>query len=108
MIPKRGDIVWVNFNPTQGHEQTGRRPALVLSNTRYNTATGMMIACPITGHVKGYPLEVPLPDGLKTKGVVLANQVKALDWQTRGFTPIESATDDLLENVLAVLEALLR
>ncbi len=107
-VPERGDIVWVSFNPQIGHEQSGRRPALVLSNTRYNAVTGMLIACPITSQVKGYPLEVPLPDGLKTSGVVLANQVKALDWQARGVTVIEQAPDELVNDVVDILETLLR
>jgi mRNA interferase MazF len=82
-IPRRGDAVWLNFNPQSGHEQAGRRPALVLSPEEYNRKTGLAIFCPITSQVKGYPFEVKLPAGLPVNGVVLADQVKSLDWQVR-------------------------
>ena len=107
MTPERGELVWIDFNPTQGHEQAGRRPALVLSHTRYNSRTGLMLACPITSQIKGYPLEVVLPDGLKTKGSVLADQIKAMDWRTRGFRRIEAVPEELLEDVINVLETLM-
>lgn len=105
--PKRGSIVKLNFNPQQGHEQMGYRPALVVSNSRYNAATGLMVACPITSKAKGYGLEVALPDGLETVGVVLVNQVKALDWQARGFNVVEQAPPEVMEEVLEKLIALL-
>jgi len=82
-VPRRGDAVWLNFNPQSGHEQAGRRPALVLSPEEYNRKTGLAIFCPITSQVKGYPFEVKLPAGLTVTGVVLADQVKSLDWQVR-------------------------
>jgi mRNA interferase MazF len=82
-IPRRGDAVWLNFNPQSGHEQAGRRPALVLSPEEYNRKTGLAVFCPITSQVKGYPFEVKLPAGLPVTGVVLADQVKSLDWQVR-------------------------
>jgi mRNA interferase MazF len=82
-VPRRGDAVWLNFNPQSGHEQAGRRPALVLSPEEYNRKTGLAVFCPITSHVKGYPFEVKLPAGLPVTGVVLADQVKSLDWQVR-------------------------
>lgn len=75
--------MWLNFNPQSGHEQAGRRPALVLSPEEYNRKTGLAIFCPITSQVKGYPFEVKLPAGLTVTGVVLADQVKSLDWQVR-------------------------
>ena len=81
--PKRGDIVWLTFTPHAGHEQAGHRPALVLSPGSYNKKVGLALACPITTHVKGYPFEVSLPDGLEVRGVVLADQVKSLDWKAR-------------------------
>jgi mRNA interferase MazF len=84
--PKRGDIVWLMFTPQAGHEQAGRRPALVLSPESYNRKVGLALFCPITGHVKGYPFEVILPDALPVSGVVLADQVKSLDWKTRQAT----------------------
>ena len=79
--PQRGDIVWLNFNPQIGREQTGRRPAVVLSPGSYNGKVGLLLACPITSQVKGYPFEVAIPPGLKIRGVVLSDQVKSLDWR---------------------------
>lgn len=119
--PKRGAIIKLSFNPQLGHEgiakgdtryasnleQSGYRPALVLSNSRYNAATGWMVACPITAQVKGYPLEVLLPTTLQTQGVVLVNRIKALDWQARGYNLIEEAPPEVLEEVLEKVIALL-
>lgn len=82
-VPKRGDIAWITLNPQAGHEQAGRRPVLVLSPASYNVRTGLAIVCPITSQIKGYPFEVRLPEGLEVVGVVLADQVKSLDWQAR-------------------------
>ena len=105
--PKRGDVIRVNFDPRRGHEQAGHRPALVLSNTRYNVSTGMLIACPVTSQVKGYPLEVSLPESLKTSGVVLAHQVKALGWRAREVRVVETAPVGFIEDVLSMLITLL-
>lgn len=82
-IPSRGDIIWVNFTPQAGHEQAGRRPGLVVSPQAYNRKTGLSLVCPITSRPKGYPFEVPLPPAGSVTGVVLADQVKNLDWQAR-------------------------
>ncbi|MFV9504588.1 MAG: endoribonuclease MazF [Oscillochloridaceae bacterium umkhey_bin13] len=82
-IPRRGEIVWLNFTPQIGSEQAGRRPALVLSPGNYNGKVGLAIFCPITNQRKGYPFEVDLPDDLPVTGVVLADQVKSLDWRSR-------------------------
>ncbi len=82
-IPDRGDIVWVDFDPQAGHEQAGRRPALIVSPQSYNQKVGLMLLCPITTQRKGYPFEVPLPKGLKVAGVVLADQIKSMDWHAR-------------------------
>ena len=81
--PKRGDIVWLTFTPQVGHEQAGYRPALILSPGLYNKKVGLALACPITTQVKSYPFEVPIPKGLEVSGVVLADQVKSLDWKAR-------------------------
>ena len=81
--PKRGDIVWLTFTPHAGHEQAGHRPALILSPELYNKKVGLALACPITSRVKGYPFEVPIPPGLDIAGIVLADQVKSLDWKAR-------------------------
>lgn len=82
-IPDNGDIIWITFNPQAGHEQAGRRPALVLSPAAYNGKVGLAILCPITSQIKGYPFEVILPDGLEINGAVLSDQVKSLDWKAR-------------------------
>ncbi len=87
-VPKRGDAVWLTFDPQAGHEQAGRRPAVVLSPEAYNRKAGLAVFCPITTQKKGYPFEVDLPAGLRVSGVVLADQVKSLDWRAREATLI--------------------
>ena len=82
-VPQRGDIVWLSFQPQTGREQAGRRPALVLSPAAYNAKVGLGLFCPITSRVKGYPFEVAIPPGLAVSGVVLADQVRSLDWRAR-------------------------
>jgi mRNA interferase MazF len=103
-VPRRGDAVWLNFNPQSGHEQAGRRPALVLSPEEYNRKTGLAIFCPITSQVKGYPFEVKLPAGLPVNGVVLADQVKSFDWQMREAALIKKLPAQV---VIATTELLL-
>src|SRR6266536_1735254 len=83
-VPRRGDIVWIDFDPQTGREQAGHRPAVVLSDTAYNARTGLAVVCPITRQAKGYTHEVSVPAGLPVTGVVLCDQIKSLDWQTRG------------------------
>jgi mRNA interferase MazF len=82
-VPGRGDLVWLNFDPQAGHEQAGRRPAVIVSPASYNGKTHLAICCPITSTAKGYPFEVPLPVGLPVRGVVLSDQLKSLDWYAR-------------------------
>lgn len=82
-IPARGELVWLTFNPQAGHEQAGHRPALVVSPEAYNGRVGLALFCPVTSQVKGYPFEVVIPKGLEVRGVVLADQVKSLDWRAR-------------------------
>ena len=82
-VPERGDVVWVDFDPQAGHEQSGRRPALIISPRSYNQKVGLVLLCPITSRRKSYPFETPLPKGLKVEGVVLADQIKSMDWQAR-------------------------
>lgn len=82
-VPERGDVVWITLNPQAGHEQAGRRPAVVLSPAAYNGKVGLAILCPITRQVKGYPFEVQIPQGLAVGGVILTDQVKSLDWRAR-------------------------
>lgn len=97
-IPERGDLIWLNFTPQAGHEQAGKRPAIVISPSSYNSKTNLMIACPITSKIKNYPFEV-LVNGKKISGVVLADQVKSLDWKARKATFIEKATDSVINEI---------
>src|SRR5215218_1725265 len=105
-IPESGEIVWITFNPQAGHEQSGRRPALVLSPSAYNGKVGLAILCPITSQVKGYPFEVQIR-GRRVDGVVLADQVKNLDWRVRDAELVERASDSVVEEVLQKLATLL-
>ena len=82
-VPRQGDIVWLTFEPQAGHEQKGRRPALVLSPAEYNGKVGLALFCPITSQIKGYMFEVRIPAGLAVNGAVLSDQVKSLDWRAR-------------------------
>lgn len=106
-VPRRGDIVWLSFTPQAGHEQAGRRPALVLSPSAYNHKVGLALFCPITSRVKGYPFEVPVPGGLAVTGVVLADQVKSLDWRARHAEFVDRLPDADIAEVLGFVMALL-
>jgi mRNA interferase MazF len=82
-FPDRGDAVWLNFSPKVGHEQSGKRPAVVVSPKSYNKKVGLGLFCPITSQIKGYPFEVGIPAGTSITGVVLSDQIKNLDWRVR-------------------------
>jgi len=106
-IPDRGDVVWIALNPQAGHEQAGRRPAVVVSPRSYNGKVGLALFCPITGRSKGYPFEVGLPSELSVKGVVLADQVKSLDWRARRAELAARLPDDTCDEVIGKLATLL-
>ena len=106
-VPERGDAVWISLDPQAGHEQAGRRPALVLSPATYNGKVGLALLCPITNQAKGYPFEVALPEGLPVSGVVLSDQVKSLDWRTRQASRIGTVPQEITAQVLQRLNALL-
>ena len=106
-IPQCGDVVWITLNPQAGHEQAGRRPAIVLSPRSYNGKTGLAILCPITSQIKGYPFEVLLPAGLPIAGAVLSDQVKSLDWRARNTEFICTLPDEAISEVLQKLIMLL-
>lgn len=106
-VPERGDVVWISMDPQAGHEQAGRRPALVLSPAEYNGKTGLALMCPITSQVKGYPFEVLIPEGHAVTGAVLADQVKNLDWRARKVTKFSRLPNHVLVQVLARLVALM-
>jgi mRNA interferase MazF len=105
-IPERGDIVWLNFTPQTGHEQRGKRPALILSPKIYNEKTSLCICLPITSKVKGYPFEVALPEDLEVRGVVLSDQVKNLDYRAREAVLICRAPKDIVVSVQKNVAAL--
>ena len=102
-VPKRGDLVWLTFDPQAGHEQAGRRPAFVLSPEAYNRKTGLFLACPVTSRVKGYPFEVALPAGMAVGGVILADQIKSLDWKERKAQFAAKAAGEIIEEVVALI-----
>ena len=106
-VPERGDVVWVMFNPQAGHEQAGRRPAVVLSPKAYNGKVGLALLCPITSQVKGYPFEVALPDGLPVSGVILSDQVKNLDWKARNAEKAGTLPKEVIAMVLKRVKALI-
>jgi len=105
-IPERGDIVWLNFTPQTGHEQYGKRPAVVLSPQLYNKKTGLALFCPMTTKQKGYPFEVKIKTE-KINGVVLSDQIKSLDWQQRGAEFIVKATEKEVNEIIKKLNVLI-
>ena len=105
--PSQGDIIWLTFDPQAGHEQTGRRPALVISPEPYNRKVGLTLVCPITNSKKGYPFEVEIPKRLKVTGVVLADQLKSMDWEARDADYCCTPPKDVLLNVIGKAQTLL-
>ena len=105
--PQQGDIIWITLSPQAGHEQAGRRPAVVLSPGAYNEKTGLAIMCPVTSQVKQYPFEVTIPEDLLVNGVVLSDQVKNLDWRARKSEFACKLPDETIEEVLLKLGLLL-
>ena len=103
--PRKGDFVAVTFDPQSGHEQRGRRPALVVSNDLFNKSTGLCILCPVTNTRRDYPFHVAIPEGREVTGVVMVEQVKSLDFRARSAKRIGSAPEAVLEEVLSILDA---
>ena len=106
-IPQRGDVVWITLNPQLGHEQAGRRPAVVISPQSYNEKVGLAIFCPISTKIKGYSFEVLIPDGLSVAGVILSDQVKSLDWRARNAELICALPAMTISETLEKLDTLL-
>jgi mRNA interferase MazF len=102
-VPRRGDIVWLSFDPQTGHEQAGRRPAFVVSPEAYNRKTGLLLACPVTSKVKGYPFEVALPENQDVGGVILSDQIKSLDWKARRAKFAATMDHDVISEVIALV-----
>ena len=105
-VPKRGDIVWIDLDPSRGHEQKGKRPAIVLSPENYNRAAGLSLMCPITSHQKGYPFEIVLKVGT-VSGVILTDQLRSLDWKERHAEKAGQASAATISEVLKKLQLLL-
>jgi len=105
-IPAQGDVMWIDFDPQAGHEQGGRRPALVLSRKSYNNRAHLSVLCPITKQVKGYIFEVPVPPGFDVTGVLLADQVKSMDWTARDVEYICTLPVAVVEQVVNKITAL--
>ena len=98
-VPDTGDVVWVEFSPQIGGEQAGRRPALVLSRRIYNEKASLSLVCPLTSHAKGYPFEVAVPAGMRFRGVILADQLRSLDWQGRKAQKAGRLPPEVLDEV---------
>ncbi len=103
-VPDAGDVIWIDLNPTVGHEQAGKHPALVLSPSSYNERTGLVVACPMTSEKKDYPFEVEMPDG----GIILADQIRCLDWRFRNAQPKDTAPPEVVKQVRVLLGTLLQ
>src|SRR5437588_11849181 len=107
-VPERGDLVWIDYDPEAGREQSGRRPAVVLSPSAYNRKVELGLFCPVTNQAKGYAWEVAIPAGLGVTGVILADQIRSLDWKERqarfaGTLPRE-VLDEVLDRTLALID----
>jgi mRNA interferase MazF len=105
-VSDAGDLIWLDFDPQAGHEQAGRRPALVLSSWRFNSKASLAFVCPITSKVKGYASEVLLPPGLAVNGAVLCSHLRSVDWKVRNPEPIGKALDDVLLAVREVVASI--
>ena len=106
-VPQCGDVVRITLNPQAGHEQAGRRPAVVMSPENYNGKIGLAILCPVTNQIKGYPFEVIIPDGLPIAGAILSDQIKSLDWRARNAELICNLPEETISEVLQKLDTLL-
>ena len=104
-IPKKGDLVIVSFYPQSGHEQKGRRPALVISNTLFNKHTGLAIVCPITNTYRNFPFHVKIPDQSSLTGYIMVEQVKSIDFVSRKVIYVEQAPLKIINKVLGILDA---
>jgi mRNA interferase MazF len=106
-LPKKGDFIAVSLDPQSGHEQKGRRPALVISNTLFNERTGLAIVCPITRTRRAFPFHIEVTGEARVSGFVMVEQVKSIDFRSRDVIPIGKASEALLQEVLAILDACL-
>ena len=105
--PDRGDFVWLDFDPIRGHEQRGRRPALVLTRRVFNERGGLCLACPVTSTDLGFSFDVKLPQGLQVKGVIRAHHLRSLSWTERQCEFLSKCPHEVFSEVLARVKALL-
>jgi mRNA interferase MazF len=106
-IPRKGDFVILTFDPQAGHEQKGRRPALVVSNTLFNRHTGLAMVCPITSAFRDIPFHVAIPEGLDIHGHIMVEQIKSIDYNSRKVKRVSKAPQPVLNDVLSILDACL-
>jgi mRNA interferase MazF len=106
-IPNWGELVYLDFNPTKGREQRGYRPAVIISPATYNAKSSLALFLPITSKQKGYPFEVPLPEGLQVRGVILADQIKSLDWRTRNLKFVETLPPEVMAEIRGKIKPLI-
>lgn len=104
-IPKQGDIVYLDFSPTKGHEQKGKRPAIVISNNIFNINTNMAVMCPITSNTKDFPTHYVLEDTKKIKGSVLCEHIRSIDYENRNIKFVEKASDNDMLSVMMLMNA---
>ena len=104
-IPRQGDIIAITFDPQSGHEQKGRRPAIVVSKDLFNRSTGLAFVCPVTNTEGGFPFHVPIPKDSKLTGFIMVEQVRSVDFRSRRAKRIEHGKEELLSDVLSILDA---
>jgi mRNA interferase MazF len=107
-VPEKGDFITLSFDPQSGHEQKGRRPALVISNFLFNKATGLAIVCPITNTNRNIPFHLPIPDASSLTGFVMAEQVKSVDYNARKAKFVGKAMAQFVKDVIAVVDACIK
>lgn len=104
-VPRQGDIIAITFDPQSGHEQKGRRPALVVSKDLFNRSTGLAIVCPVTNAERGFPFHIPVSKDSKVTGYIMVEQVKSVDFRARRARRIERVSDEVLSEALSILDA---
>ena len=107
-VPEKGDFITLSFDPQSGHEQKGRRPALIISNHLFNQATGLAIACPITNTDRKIPFHLPVPDTSSLTGFLMVEQVKSIDYRARQAKFVEKATSEFVEDVIALVDVCIK
>lgn len=105
-VPRKGDFVTLSFDPQAGHEQQGRRPALVISNDLFNKHAGLAFVCPVTNTDRGYPFHIPVPAGCLLTGFVMVEQLKSLDFTSRRIAFVARAPDEFVVEVLELMDAI--